>query len=148
MASITASKGGRGSPRAGAQQGVDNPGGLAQMAVHTEGVVPIAIDFQRKLRLPHDVKVNARIAGKFFGRRPEQHPHGVAAEVQVSGQDEAVARIVALAAADYDWSGNAQAAQHIGHPPSGVFHEHQPGHAVLLDGPAIDLTRLLAGNPG
>ena len=40
--------------------------------------------------------------------------------------------------------GFCEAAENIGRAAAGVFHEHQPGHAVELDCPPIDLAGLLS----
>ena len=45
----------------------------------------------------------------------------------MAGDDKAVARVVPLAAADRHRAGDAQPAEHVGHAPAGVFHQHQPG---------------------
>ena len=76
------------------------------------------------------------------------------AEVEVPGDDKPVAGVVAFAAADGDASQTAaglglrKAAEDIRRPAAGVFHEDQPGHAVLLDRPPIDLAGLLPGDGG
>ena len=76
------------------------------------------------------------------------------AEVEVPGDDEPVTGIVAFAAADDDASQTAaglglrKAAEDVRRAAAGVFHEHQPGHAVLLDRPPIDLAGLLSRNGG
>ena len=69
------------------------------------------------------------------------------------GQDEPVAGVVALAAAD-DRSRTCgrrgghvdphEPAKDVRRAPPSVLHEHQAGNAVLLGGPAIDPARLFA----
>ena len=61
------------------------------------------------------------------------------------GDDEAVARIVPLAARDDDRPGNPQAAEHVDAAAAGVLHQHQPGEPVHVDRPAVDLADLIAG---
>ena len=62
----------------------------------------------------------------------------MAAEIEVPGNHESVARIIASPAADRDRPADAQPAQHVGHAPARVFHQHQPGKAELLDREPID----------
>ena len=72
----------------------------------------------------------------------------MAAEIEMAGDDKAVARVVPLAAADRHRAGDAQPAEHVGHAPAGVLHQHQPGETVLLLGQLVDAAGLLAGKSG
>src|SRR5687768_10578077 len=64
---------------------------------------------------------------------------------EVTGDDEAVAGVVAFAAEDYHGAVDANSLQHIDAAAAGVFHEHETGDAELLDRAAIDFARLGAG---
>src|SRR5262245_49599033 len=64
--------------------------------------------------------------------------------VEVPGDDEAVATVVALATADHDRPADALGQEYRGGATAGVLHEHRARDAVLLDGPAVQLTHLAA----
>ncbi len=63
---------------------------------------------------------------------------------EMASDDEAVAAVVALAAADDDRAVNAERTQQFRHAAAGVLHQHDAGDAELLDGTAIEITRLLS----
>ena len=97
------------------------------------------------LSLLQDREVRGGVAGKFVGRAEQQHAARVAADFEVAGDDEAVARVVAFAAQDDDRAVDAEPLQHVDAAAAGVFHQHQAGDAVLVDRAAIDRAALLAG---
>ena len=152
---MTASSGGRGSPRAP----VPNSASTIQSA-------PASCSANRAAswRLPNTSigtpacrkiwKFAAGVARQFGRIGPDEHADLVPREVEVPGDDEAVARVVAFAAADDDAPqaaaglGLRKAAEDIRRAAAGVFHEDQPRHAVLLDRPPIDLAGLFSGNGG
>jgi hypothetical protein len=70
-----------------------------------------------------------------------------AAVVEVAGESEAVAAVVAAAAenADFAGVGGEHLPGDIGSGAGGVFHEDDAGDFVLLDGAAVDLADLGAG---
>ena len=82
------------------------------------------------------------------GGAEEQHAAGVAADVEVAGDDEAVAGVVAFAAEDDDGAVDAEALEHIDATAAGVFHEDEAGDAELVDRDAIDGAGLLAVEDG
>jgi hypothetical protein len=62
----------------------------------------------------------------------------------VASHDKTVAGIVAFAAEDCDGAIDSEALHHVHTAAAGVFHEHEAGDAVLFDGAAVELARLLA----
>ena len=71
---MTASSGGRGSPRApGAQQGVDDPIHPGKLLGQSGRVVAIAKDFDRHARVPQDLKIRSGVARQFGRIGPHEH---------------------------------------------------------------------------
>ncbi len=58
----------------------------------------------------------------------------------MAGDNQAIPRIVALAATDDDRAVDTEPAEHIDAPSASVFHQHHTGDLVLLNRTAIDLT--------
>jgi len=110
----------------------------------------IAKDFDRHVGVPQNLEVCSGVAHQFGGFGPEEHADLIPSQVEVPGDDKPVAGVVAFAAANGNASqtakrlGLGEAAEDIRRAAAGVFHEHQPGHAVLLDRPPIDLAGLLS----
>ena len=150
---MTASSGGRGSPRAP----VPNRASTIQstplsLPRQTGRVVAIAEQLDGHTRPPQDLKVGGSVAGQLTRIGPYQHADLGPAQVEVPGHDKPIAGIVSLAAADGDPRQTAaglafcKAAEEIHGAAAGVFHEHQTAHAVFLDRPPIDLAGLLSGD--
>src|SRR3954470_23511090 len=68
----------------------------------------------------------------------------MAANFEMAGDDEAVARVVAFAAEDHHGSVDAKALEDIDAAAAGVFHENQAIDAKVHCSAAIDFTGLLA----
>ncbi len=85
-----------------AQQGIDDPGGPGQVVRQPRGIVPAAEDFHWHSGLAEDLEIDPRVALQFLRLGPHEHADRVAPQVEVPGQHEAVAGIIALAAADDD----------------------------------------------
>ena len=62
----------------------------------------------------------------------------------MSGDDETVAAVVPFAAAEGDASAQSQLEDLLRDAASGVFHQRDSRHAVLIHGASIELTRLPA----
>ena len=65
------------------------------------------------------------------------------AGVDLPGDDEAVAAIVAFAAADHHRAATPQANQHFGGAAPRVLHQHHTGNAQFFDGPPVELANFL-----
>src|SRR5215831_8502064 len=63
----------------------------------------------------------------------------------MAGDHEAVAAVVAFAAADRDGAGDAQGQEQVRRVAAGVFHEDDAGDAEFLDGSAVDVANLVTG---
>lgn len=95
-----------------------------------------------------DGEVGGGVAAQVVRVAEEQHAAFVAADCEMPGDDEAVARIVAFTAENRYGTGDAEEFEHVDTPSAGVFHEDDAGDAVFFDGDAIDFARLLAGQGG
>ncbi len=101
------------------------------------------IEFHRLRNLPVDQCVPFEV-GRVSG---QQNGDPTTTVVQVAGDGQAVAAIVAAAADDMHITGHAikQFPGEVGTMDCGVFHENDPGNMVFLDGDAVDLSNLGAG---
>ena len=138
--SITASSGGSGlAAAAGPQQRIDDPSGPVERPRRprrSSSLSPntsIGASVLVKMR-----KLAAASPASSSGLAQSSTRRSMAAEIEVPGNHESVARIIALPAADRDRPADAQPAQHVGHAPARVLHQHQPGKAELLDREPID----------
>jgi len=126
-----------GQPRA--EEGVDDPGGVGKFVFPCRLIrLCHAADIQP--RLLSDRQVDGRIASQVCRRAGKQDPHPVAGIVEVTGDHEAVATVVALAAGDDDRAGDAHRLQQPRRSRTGVFHQHDAGHAVVFDGCSVDFS--------
>ena len=103
--SITASSGGRGSPRAPVPKRASTiHAAPARCRARRAGSCRLPEDLQRHVRAARRMpKIHARVARQFSRARPRRARRtGVAAQVQMPGNNKAVAGIVPLAAADDD----------------------------------------------
>ena len=131
-------------PGAGAQQGVDQPCRAGQLPVEPRGIGLGSHGHDWHASVFEDAVVGPGVTGEIGRIGPEEHADVVASQVEMPRQDEAVAGVVAPAAADDDLAGDAQPAERIGDPAAGVLHQHQAGHAVLFDRQGIEPPGLLA----
>ena len=144
--SITASSGGLGSPRTPVPSRASTiQAAPARLSASRGGIVPAAEDFQWHSDLAEDLEIDPRVALQFLRLGPHQHADRVAPQVEVPGQHEAVAGIIALPAADDDLlPRRGQLAEHVGRAAAGVFHQHQSRYTIFLACAAIDLSGLFA----
>ena len=76
----------------------------------------------------------------------DQQPHRPPGVVQVSGNNAAVAAVVARSAADHGLAYfPVRLADNLRCVPPGIFHEHCPGNAVALDGQPVYAADLFTG---
>ena len=130
---------------AGPQQRIDDPSGPVEPPREPRFVEGTAEHLDRHVGLGQDMEIGRGVAGQLFGLCPKQHANRVAAEVEMPGNHESVARVVPSPAADHDRPGDAKPTEHVGHAPAGVLHQHEPRKAKLLDGQPIDQAGLFAG---
>ena len=127
----------------GAEQGVDDPSCVSDVFLKLVGFRILIARMDRHLRLLQDPVIGCRVTCELGWIAVEEDAWLVAAEVEVSGDDEAVAAVVSSAAADYDGAIDSQVFHPIDDAPASVFHENESGKAVNLHRVAVDLTRLL-----
>ena len=94
-----------------------------------------------------NVVVRRRIAGELVRIAGQQDFHRDARVGQMPADGEAVPAVVAAPADDGDETGQrAEFRQdELGRVSSGILHQHDAGHAIVLDRAAIDLADLPAG---
>ncbi len=72
----------------------------------------------------------------------------MAADFKMSGDHEAVTSVVSSAAADHHGAIDPQLAKAVDTASTGVFHQHQSGHAPRVDRMVIDTPHLFARQDG
>ena len=77
-------------------------------------------------------------------RREKDDLHRDASQVQMPGNDKAVARVISFATNDRHRSAAAELTKDIDASAAGVLHEHQPRHAEFIHRPAIDFADCVA----
>src|SRR5262249_53806166 len=107
-------------------------------------IIDVLPNARRHSRLGDDSPVHRRFRAELLGIGEQVHRHLSAAIVEMPRHHEAVAAVVALAAADGDRTVDTERPQEFGRPPTGVSHEHERRHAILVDGAAIEITDLCA----
>jgi hypothetical protein len=91
-----------------------------------------------------DAMIDSSIAGQLGGIAEQQGANMDAGIVEMSRHDEAIAAVVALAAAEDNQAVDAERAQQFRHAAAGVLHQDDAGDAEFLDGAAIQLARLFS----
>ena len=133
-------------PGAGAQQAVDDPRGALQQFRQPRRIV-------RRCRKLRSARRSLRGCGS-WPRRRRSVPSGSAQSSTRTGwprrsrcraTTKPSPALFPLPQQMTTGPGDAQPAEHVGHAPPGVLHQHQPAEAELLDGQLIDQPRLLAG---
>ena len=131
-------------PRAGAEQSIDDPIRAGELLLQAGDVVSVAEQIDRYAALSQDCIVRRCVAGQFGFLGPYENVDSMTTQIKMPGDYKTIARVVPFAATDDDPPqrpaklGLGQAAQDIGDAAAGILHEHEAGHAVLLDRAAID----------
>src|SRR5262249_38315331 len=86
-----------------------------------------------------------RVGRKRLRLREQMHRDFEAAQDEVAGEDEAVAAIVSLAATDENRAADTEGHKHIRGAASRILHEDERRNAVTLDGLAVQMADLRAG---
>src|SRR5262245_25614636 len=81
-----------------------------------------------------NVIVDRGVGCQFVGSAKEQNVDSMAGVIEVAGDHQTVAAIVALAAADDDPPDNSERPQQIGTAATGVLHEFQAWQSQLANG--------------
>jgi hypothetical protein len=147
---------------AGAEQGINKPVSVVRMLIElrSRSAEPrrSCIRLSRRFRsargtyfddryacLLQNSEIYGRIATQFLWRAEQNHATSVAADFEMTGDHETVTRVVAFAAEDNDGAADTEPLQYIDASTAGVFHEHEAGNAVILNGAAIDFAALVTG---
>ena len=80
-----------------------------------------------------------------FGWPCKDDLYGYLCRIEMPRDDQAIAAVVAFAAADDDFAFDPQLQHEFSGPAPGVLHEHGAWDAVLFDGLAVQFAELPAG---
>jgi hypothetical protein len=130
--------------RTGAQQCINDPIGVGEMWIKLrDGNL-----FVEKLELDagsiKNMPIGGSVAAKLRWIGKQEYPDRLATVVEMARNYESVPAVVALAATNDDGTVDAKREERIGHSTAGVLHQHQAGHAVVVNRAAIDLADLIA----
>jgi hypothetical protein len=132
----------------GAENGVDDDGGLEDLGPQLVPSGRRADLLDRQAHVQGDPQVRRRVPFDLVLRGQEQDLRAGAAEMKVTGDDEAVPAVVALAGDDDDPQ-PLRVREELPEGPddlqAGVLHEHDPRDAQVLDGRPVDLSHLAGG---
>ena len=92
----------------------------------------------------YNVPVHSTFRRQILGLGKEQNLDGTATIDKMAGRDQAIAAVVALAAAHQHRPGNAERQQHLGKPPASILHENEGRDAIFFDGQAVQCPHLIA----
>lgn len=136
----------------GAKDGINDDGGLGEGGGKRgeSGLGLLRVEWLDRDSHPlGDGQIGQGVAGKAILRPREDDAHAGADVRQVASRGEPVTSVVACAGQNQDggprFGCHDERGTDFGDGPAGVLHEEDRGHAILLDGEAVDLPAVFAG---